>query len=203
MKYLLLGAAITLFGATACNNETKQSINDADSANEAKGTVDSDSLSNPNTINVDSTARVATDENGSAFLVRAAAGGLTEVEIGRMGETKATSLDVKRFATAMVHDHTIANKKIDELASARTVTLPMPVATNKEEKLSQLAGNKFDREFMDKMVKDHKETIDLFEKYSDKTKDDSIRSFIQQTLPILRMHLDTAQAIKKLVNRAK
>lgn len=202
MKYLSIAAGLALSLCMACNNnEVKEAVNEADSANEARGTLDRDSLSATNRQTTDTLAKVKTDESGSEFLVRAAAGGMAEVDLARMGSTKGNSDFVRRFSEMMIKDHEAANRQVEALAMARTVTLPVPVVPKEADMLAKAAGKQFDIKFMDQMVKDHKSTIDLFNKYSDKTNDSSIRSFIQLTLPTLRQHLDSAQAIQKILKK--
>ncbi|RYY22254.1 MAG: DUF4142 domain-containing protein, partial [Chitinophagaceae bacterium] len=46
-------------------------------------------------------------------------------------------------------------------------------------------------------VKDHEKTINLFEEGSRDVKDAELKTFIDQTLPKLRTHLDQAKAIQK------
>ena len=60
-----------------------------------------------------------------------------------------------------------------------------------------MTGKNFDKDFMNMMVKDHKATIDDFEKASKNTKDPDVKAWVDKTLPTLRMHLDSAKAIQK------
>jgi putative membrane protein len=45
------------------------------------------------------------------------------------------------------------------------------------------------------MVDDHKEDVDMFEKASNKGTDADVKAFAAKTLPVLRTHLDSAQAV--------
>jgi len=172
----------------ACNNEAKDSVEKADSTNEVKQDA--------------TPAALQTDQETTDFLVQAANGGMAEVETGKLAQTKATHADVKRFASMMVMDHTDANGKVKAFAAARNVTLPATVSEEKKDnatKLAEKTGKDFDKDYMDMMVKDHKETIDLFEKGYDKSKDAEVKTFINNTLPKLKQHLDSAQAIQKIL----
>ncbi|RYE40582.1 MAG: DUF4142 domain-containing protein, partial [Sphingobacteriales bacterium] len=51
--------------------------------------------------------------------------------------------------------------------------------------------------YIDMQVKDHEKTVDLFENGSKNVKDTELKSFIDNTLPKLRAHLDAAKDIKK------
>jgi len=171
----------------ACNNQASDSVDKADSANEAK-------LDSPS-----SRPAITTDEASTNFLVKAADGGLAEVKTGETAQQKATNAKVKQFASMMVTDHTGANAEVKSLAAARNVTLPaVPGEDNmkKGEDLAKKSGTDFDKSYMNLMVDDHQKTIDLFEDASDDVNDAEIKTFINNTLPKLRMHLDSAKAIR-------
>jgi putative membrane protein len=178
---------------TACNNEGKDSVEKADSTNQAK----MDTSSNSNSTK---TSTISTDEESSSFLVKAADGGMSEVQLGQLAQEKGTSARVKSFGAMMVHDHSAANDQVKALASQRNVTLPsVPGDKNQStfNDLSKKTGKDFDKAYIDAMVKDHKEDIDEFQSASKNVKDNEVKSFVDNTLPKLNMHLDSAQAIQK------
>ena len=45
------------------------------------------------------------------------------------------------------------------------------------------------------MVDDHQGDVDKFEKASNNAKDAAVKAFAAKTLPVLRMHLDSAKAV--------
>jgi len=189
MKKILFAFLIFL-GFSACNEEGKDSVEKADSANEAKSD--------------ETPAAARVDEASSEFLVKAADGGLAEVEAGKLGEQKATNQRVKAFATMMVSDHTGANAEVKTLAASRNITLPTaPSEENQKKaaKVNEKTGKEFDKAFMDMMVDDHKKTIDLFEKAENNCKDEEVKTFIRNTLPKLRMHLNSADSIYAIVKK--
>jgi putative membrane protein len=53
----------------------------------------------------------------AAFIKKAANGGITEVELGRIAAEKGTSQDVKDFGNRMVTDHGKANDQLKTVAS--------------------------------------------------------------------------------------
>ena len=61
------------------------------------------------------------------------------------------------------------------------------------ERMSKLSGARFDKQFAQAAVKDHKQDIAMYEREA-KSKG-PLASFAQETLPTLRKHLQTAQAI--------
>lgn len=189
MKKNLLIFSIAALLVGACNNEAKDSVEKADSTNTERADAD------PQTIK--------TDEATTTFLVNAADGGMTETEAGKMAQQKASNASVKRFADMMVMDHTGANEKVKALAAARNVALPSAPSEEHQKKAAsagEKTGKNFDRAYMDMMVDDHEKTIDLFEQASNNSNDDEVKNFINTTLPTLKMHLDSARAIRKQVN---
>lgn len=145
------------------------------------------------------------------FIEKAATGGRAEVELGKLAQQKAMREEVKEFATRMVEDHGKANAELEKIASANNVKVPADVdkKTRKEiDKLSRLVGGDFDRAYMKRMVKDHKEDVEDFRKEARSKQATEARAFAQDTLPTLEEHLamaektyDVADAIKRSGNR--
>lgn len=134
----------------------------------------------------------------SKFIKEAAAGGMMEVELGRIATQKAASADVKSFGQRMVDDHSKANDQLKSIATQKGVTLPttLPADMQQEmDKMAKLSGAEFDKMYMSHMVKDHKKDVAEFEKESTKASDSTLKSFVQNTLPTLREHLQMAQTI--------
>jgi putative membrane protein len=186
-KHLWILFAGTL-GFTACNNEAKDSVEQADSANEAK-------LDSPTTRQ-----SIVADEESANFLVKAANAGMAEVECGQLAQQKAKDQRVKDFGAMMTQDHSAANDQVKALASQRNITLPDSVSDDKrkdKDDLAKKSGADFDKAYMKAMVDDHNDAIDLFEKASSNVKDAEVKSFVDNTLPKLRHHLDSAKAVQK------
>jgi putative membrane protein len=106
----------------------------------------------------------------------------------------------------MVENHTAASQKLKDVAGKLNVTLP---ATLDEEHLKKvkefqdLQGEDFDKKYMDFMVKDHKEDVSEFEKaQKNVTSQNDLKSWIDNTLPVLRKHLETAQNTEEEVRES-
>src|SRR4051794_4768099 len=96
------------------------------------------------------------------FVKEAAAGGMEEVELGKLAAAKASSADVKSFGQKMVDDHSKANNQLMQLASQKGIDLPKGqsvMAKHDSAKLAKLKGAAFDKAYMDMMVKDHKKDV--------------------------------------------
>jgi putative membrane protein len=140
------------------------------------------------------------------FMKEAAQGGMAEVELGKLAVQNASSDEVKKFGQRMVDDHSKANDKLKELASAKGITLPQaPNAKQKatKDQLSKLSGEQFDKAYMRDMLKDHKQDIAAFQSESNIGHDADVKNFATQTLPTLRDHLKDAQGIAPKVLQAR
>jgi putative membrane protein len=136
------------------------------------------------------------------FIVEAAAGGMAEVELGRLATQKASRSEVKEFGQMMVDDHGKANDKLMKIAQEKGLAAPhalKPDAKEAQDRLSKLSGEAFDRAYMQHMVKDHQKDIALFRKHSTGASDSDVKQFASATLPNLEKHLRRAQEIVQLV----
>jgi len=132
------------------------------------------------------------------FARAAAAGGLAEVELGRLADQKGKSPEARQFAQRMVDDHSKANGQLKEIAAAANI--PLPKAPDSEdqamrERLEKLQGNAFDRDYMRGQIAAHQETVQLFEYEIGSGQDAQLKIFASQTLPVLMRHLEMAQSI--------
>jgi putative membrane protein len=133
------------------------------------------------------------------FIQEAAGSGMYEVQVSQLASSKATSPDVKSFASKLVDDHQQANNELVQLANARRVELPAAPPREKRhaiEKLGKASGDKFDRQYMEEVgIKDHEKDIKKFEKASKDVKDPQLKAWVDKTLPHLREHLAMAKQI--------
>ena len=121
-----------------------------------------------------------------------------EVELGRLAAEKGASDEVRQFGRRMVDDHTKANEELTQLASSKGLTLPTaPDSKHQSEmqKLSALSGEKFDREYVKMMVKDHKKDVGEFQKEAARGADPDLKAFAARALPTLQEHLQMIQRI--------
>lgn len=137
------------------------------------------------------------------FIERAAMSGLAEIEMGRMAQQKAFSGSVKQYAQGLANDHTDANQKLEQLATAKRVVLPdqpSPKQQNDMKMLQSLAGPEFDRQYMSHMVDEHEKNIFEFDQISSNGQDPELKAYAVSTLSILRQHLQDAQQVRNTLN---
>jgi putative membrane protein len=182
---LMIATAGLLF--QACNSTPKDSTAAADSVNKVKDTT---------TTGQTGIAVVADD---AKFAVDAANGGMTEIELSKLALERATNAKVKEFANMMVMDHSKAGEELKGIAKTKNITLPDSVNADSKKAIADLsakkAGADFDKAYVDKMVSDHKATVDMFESESKNSKDADLKAFADKTLPVIKGHLEHINAI--------
>ena len=142
-------------------------------------------------------ARSTLSRVDTGFLRKAGEHGLAEVELGRLAEERALHAEVKAFGARMVADHGKANEELMGLAAAKGVPLPIePDRRHRRDraKLQKLSGPEFDRAYMKAMVADHRKEVKDFERIAKDAHDPEVREFASRQLPVLRAHLQAAQA---------
>jgi putative membrane protein len=141
-------------------------------------------------------------DTDKSFVMKAAMGGMTEVELSQLALTQATNEDVKRFAQRMVDDHGKANQELKQLAESKGMQVPAMLDGDHKktkDKMSKLSGAAFDREYMSMMMKDHQKAVELFEGQSKNGKDPELKSWADKTLPTLREHMQMARDVASKV----
>lgn len=197
---VLFLAGFTALSFQACNSSSK--TNSMDAAKDSNSTKDTSSSMKSS---VDTTAKTAgaamnVGKDDADFAVKAANGGMAEVQLGQLAQQKATSPDVKAFGAKMVTDHGKANDKLMALAKQKNITLPATIDNDEQKKMDDLnkkTGTDFDKAYVKEMVEDHKQDIKLFEDEAKNGKDADIKGFAATTLPTLKMHLSMINAIDK------
>jgi putative membrane protein len=135
----------------------------------------------------------------TAFAIEAAQGGMAEVETGKLAAQNATDPDVKAFGQQMVDDHGKANEQLKSIAEKENLTLPTTMSAKHQamyDMLKTKTGADFDKAYVKAMMKDHTEDVKEFKKESDNGKDEQIKGFAAETLPIIQGHLEKIKGIQ-------
>lgn len=181
---LLLTACALLWLLPSCGNSETSSDKVAEEKNEEKLTEKM--------------------EDDAEFAVDAAGGGLMEVDLGNYAATNASSQRVKEFGKSMAADHSKANEELMAAAAAKNITLPAAPPDDKQKKMNDLkqkTGTDFDRAYIDMMVSDHKEDLELFRKQADNGKDAELKAWAAGKVPVLEHHLQMAEEIQKELDK--
>lgn len=142
-------------------------------------------------------AKHATDDQ--AFVTQAAQGGMAEVELGNVANTQGASDMVKQFGKRMADDHAKAGTELATAAAADGLTVPTSLSAKQqamETRMKARHGAKFDKAYAKAMVKDHRDTIAMFEHEAKSGSSAKVKAFAKETLPSLNDHLKMAEDLK-------
>jgi putative membrane protein len=182
--------AVAAYAFQGCSNTPKDAKENADSLNKTKDT----------TKNSAATGGIAVTSDDAKFATDAANGGLAEVALGKLAQTKATNAEVKNFADMMVTDHSKANDELMAIAKTKNITLPAAPDADHQKKLedlSKLSRKDFDKAYVDAMVDGHKKTLDLMQKAAKNCADADLKAFAAKTAQVVQTHLDAINKIQK------
>ena len=128
------------------------------------------------------------------FLMKAAQGGLAEVQLGMLATQKGGP-EVKEFGQKMVDDHTAINKDMGTVADEMGVMLPKKMTKEDKaeyDKLNAMSGDEFDKEYIAYMVKDHREDMHEFRMESTRAGDPNLQAEVMKAGAVIREHMQMA-----------
>jgi putative membrane protein len=123
---------------------------------------------------------------------------LAEVQAGKLGASKASSAEVKKFAQHMVDDHGKHLSAARAMAKTKGMQLPSAPAKKHQsamKKLESATGAEFDKVFMQQMVKDHEDALKLVQNTAKNAKDPQLKADAEKTAPVIEKHLEEAKRI--------
>ena len=194
MKRSTYAAAAIAVALTACNKQT--SNNEAVATNAATNAGTANAASGNAAMNgtVASSGMIDT-----AFVTEAMKGDNSEVALGNLAQQKGSSSGVKDLGKMLATDHGAHKQTVAALAQKANVPVTDDLkdeAKAEQTKLQGLSGAAFDKEFVRATVEDHQKDIAKYEQEA-KSGDAQTAAMAKQTLPTLKKHLQTAQALEK------
>jgi putative membrane protein len=121
---------------------------------------------------------------------------MTEVEAGKLAQSKSQNEQVKNFAKQMIDDHGKALSEVQQLAQAKGVTLPTELDRAhkaKVDKLAALSGEAFDHAYLAKAgVDDHRKAHAMLNSAKSRAKDPELKALAARILPTVDQHLNSA-----------
>ncbi len=191
-KLFIAGVTAALMSTAACNNGSGDNVKLAEKENSRN----TDSAAAKQSV-TDSTS--VTSKQDADFVVKAAAGGMLEIQLGQLAQTNAMSPAVKDFGQMMVTDHGKSGQSLQALAADKHIVLPDSLSNDQKKMRDDLAkktGKDFDKAYVKMMVDDHKEDISEFQKAVKNGNDPDIKKWADTTLPVLQKHLTAVEKLK-------
>lgn len=198
MKRSTYAAAAIAVALTACNKQT--SNNEAAATNAATNMAANAGTANMAAGNAAMNGAVtSTGAIDTAFVTEAMKGDNSEVALGNLAEQKGSSAGVKDLGKMLVTDHGAHKQVVAALAQKANVPVTNDLndeAKAEQKKLDGLSGAAFDKEFVRATVEDHQKDIAKYEQEA-KSGDAQSAAMAKTTLPTLKKHLQSAQALEK------
>jgi len=135
----------------------------------------------------------------TTFVAKVSQGGRFEVQASTLAQGKATSQDVKDFATKDVEDHDKVNDELKSIAMAQNIRLPVNLKKRfqkKLDKLSALSGPAFDEAYINSMLKIHIKDEAIFATEAQAGANDDWKAFAAKTDQIVKGHIVALNGIK-------
>ena len=133
------------------------------------------------------------------FVTTAAMTDMFEIQAGQFALKKADDPAFQDFAQLTIADHTKTTQQLRTMAAnLRGVQLPQALDSALKQKIDQLgslSGAAFERQYKTEQVAGHKQAVALFETYAKSGDNPELKDWAAQTLPILKMHLQHAEAL--------
>jgi putative membrane protein len=127
-----------------------------------------------------------------AFVAKVSQGGMFEVELAKVAETKASSQDLKDQANTEEHDHTLVGDKLKSIMEANGMEFPTALNAQFQarlDKLSALSGAAFDSAYLHTMEEIHHIDGAAFKQESTGGSNPDLKSFAAETYRIVLRHL--------------
>lgn len=135
-----------------------------------------------------------------------------DIELGKLAADRAASVDVKRFASSMVRDHTAVNERAAALAEKLGVTpkdnpVSQSLMSGAEEaraKVEPLQGSAFDQAYIEREIAYHQAVLDaLDDVLIPTTENGELKQLLVEARPAFAAHLAYAKKIGQKVQASR
>lgn len=137
------------------------------------------------------------------FITKAGYNNKAEIVAGAMADSLGADSTVRMYASMMIGDHTTAYNDLRNVVNDWHITVPEePDSIHKAKTayLRTLSGHMFDTAYINAQIKDHHETIALFQLEADSSDMTALKAYANKYLPALKMHLKMADSIATVLS---
>jgi putative membrane protein len=203
MKRIQLGLIMALLttGATfAQQNSAGMNGGTTMVGKETKAEFDSQNQKGAAAVSAVSATPAKLSNADQNLMMEVAKGGMMQLEMSRVAVQKASSPEVRQFAQAEVDEQTGLSTKLQEIASAKGITLPASPDAETQSKVTSLqgaSGTSFDKMYMDESgVKGHEKLDKVMSTVDSTASDASLKGLGQAAHPLVKTHLKVAKQIE-------
>lgn len=135
------------------------------------------------------------------FVDLAAQTDMVEANLGQLAQSASSSQAVKDYAQMLVTDHTSDFNHLYEVAHQANLDRPDAIDAAHNRAMiapyQKLKDKAFDRRYIHDMIAGHTQAIAIYKKEAADADNPALKSYAQDTLPVLQKHLDGAKALEK------
>ncbi len=124
-------------------------------------------------------------------------GGMYEVMLGKLAETKGSSPDIRDQGNTEAHDHALVGDRLAAAAKEAGIVVPdklTPEFQAQYDKAATLSGAAFDSKYLSEMKKVHAGDGAAFLKEAKEGSSPALKSFAADTFKIVRRHVGELDA---------
>jgi len=132
------------------------------------------------------------------FLIQAAEFDYEQIMIGKLARQRATSDDVREFATMMEEAHRNTKSELGSMGIIKSIAVPCAptkAANDSYDKLNAVSVEEFDEAYLARVIESHNDAIAMFESCTNASHDPDVKAIASKRLPELRSHLSKAMEL--------
>ena len=134
------------------------------------------------------------------FVNQVALNEMLELELSTLAEQRGGE-KIRKFSATMLEDHKQTSFQLKALVRGGSVKVSFPAVLDRTreaalDKVKELSGPDFDREFENIQIQIHESTVSLFERYGGDGDHPDLKSFAIRHLPHLQEHWRLARDLK-------
>jgi putative membrane protein len=137
------------------------------------------------------------DDGSVAFIQQGLEDGQAEIEASKVAQSVSKNPRILSYAKMIVTDHAAMSDELEKIAINNKVRGGDSISADHKKNIvgiKALSGGDFDRSYIQMMVNTHQSAVKSF-KTASTDKIEEIQKFARKTLPTLKLHLDSANAI--------
>ena len=181
---LIILVCIPILAATSCNESANDGIED-----------DIDTLTDKIEERVEDLQDEYQEYRDENFVEDVIKANRMELRLLELAQQKGTNVKLREEAKKMEADHTQLDNTLRSYARANNMEIKedKDVDTGLD---SKAASSDWDNEWTDKMIDEHQQLIRKFENARDKSLNTELKEIVNNALPTLRNHLNSAENLK-------
>ena len=129
----------------------------------------------------------------------------SEIDAGQLARNKASSSEVRAYASQMINEHQLKMQDVIHLASRIGIepqksALAQTLENTHQKAMQDLrekSGRDFDKAYLEYQIAMHKRSVELVEDTAVSVSNLELKRFIRETGPDLQKHLTAAQSIQR------